>query len=208
MDAGSTGNACRCFRDPKPCLPHQPAEEGQSPRDRGSRYETEQSYAVSLESQLLHPREPWRLQFQTYRLGYVLGSMPRCTRVVAPGARQPAVHDFQGGRPGGRSQRSRLMRDGRARVCDADRDGAITRGRHGLVMASHGKRRETGTKRRRDKNAKKPPCLLEPPTEVDFEICERGRVGGENLAWWVSVPVARWSRWGASWLRLLLLFFF
>jgi hypothetical protein len=29
------------------------------------------------------------------------------------------------------------------------------------VMASHGKRRETGAKGRRDKNAKKPPCLLD-----------------------------------------------
>lgn len=77
LDAGSTGNACRCFRDPTPCLFHPPAEEVQSPRDRGSRYETERSYAVSLESQLLHPREPWRLQFKTYRPAYVLGSMPR-----------------------------------------------------------------------------------------------------------------------------------
>lgn len=114
LDAGSTGNACRCFRDPTPCLFHPPAEEVQSPRDRGSRYETERSYAVSLESQLLHPREPWRLQFKTYRPAYVLGSMPRCTRVVAPGERQPAVHDRQaGGQEAGPSDRDSCL-DGRA----------------------------------------------------------------------------------------------
>ncbi|KAK0749837.1 hypothetical protein B0T18DRAFT_116506 [Schizothecium vesticola] len=192
---------------PSPCLPHQPAEAVQSPRDRGSRYETARSYVVSLESQLLIPGnrgdchskhidlrvswDPCRVAHGWLRLGQ------EATRGPWP----------PGGRPEGRSQRSRLM-TGWQSVCDADRDGAIKRGRHGLVMASHGKRRETGAKRRRDKNAKKPPCLLDHRPRLILRFVSERALVERTSHKWISVPVARWSRGGASWLRLFLLFFF
>ena len=62
------------------------AEDVQSPRNRG-RDMRQHDLCRFLAEPAPHAREPWRLQFKTYRLACVWESIPRYTRVVAPRVR-------------------------------------------------------------------------------------------------------------------------